>query len=80
METTDEKIFSMKWKNFLPMVGFIIISTNTVSIIVNNQMENTRQIEYNNNANKRRIKNQAKELEFKMKIHELEEKLSDCSK
>ena len=76
--TTDEKIFSMKWKNFVPMVFAIIISTNTVSLILNNQLANTEKIEYNNDANKRRIKNQAKELEYKMKIHELQERVRDC--
>ena len=79
-KTTDEQMFSMRLKTFVPMVFAIIIGTNTVSFTLQRiSIMEDKEI-YNQEADKRRLKNQAKEFEYRMKIHKLEEDLSDCSK
>lgn len=83
--TTDEGVFSMKWNKFIPMLVFIIVATNSVSIIIQNVLENQERIQYNNEASKRRIEHAKNELRYEMdikekevKIEKLEEELSNC--
>ena len=79
-KTTDEKIFSMKWKNFIPLILGIVVSTNTVNSILHIQSASIEKIEYNDKAQKRRLSNGIRELEYKMKIISLEKELEDCVK
>ena len=47
LKTTDEGLFVMKWRNFLPLMISIIITTNTASIFYQKQQRNSANIEYN---------------------------------
>ena len=70
-ETTDEKVFSMKWKAFLPLVFGVIITTNTATGLIFNQNRNTEDIEYNKNRADRR-------LETAIELSELKQELKEC--
>ena len=76
--TTDEQMFSMKWKTFIPMIFFIIVGTNTVSLTLQRISNVEEQAEYDNNATKRRISNAVRELEHKRKIEGLVKDLKKC--
>ncbi len=78
MSTTDEAIFSMRYKAFLPLLLGVIITTNTATGLIFNQNENTEQIDYNEEATKRRIKNAIQELEYQIEIKDLKKELTDC--
>lgn len=78
--TTDEQMFSMKWKTFVPMIFFIIIGTNTVSLTLQRISSVEERAEYDNNATKRRISNAVKDLEYKRKIEGLLRDLKKCQK
>ena len=78
--TTDEQMFSMKYKTFIPMIFAIILGTNTVSLTLQRISNVEEQAEYDNNATKRRISNAVKDLESKRKIEGLEKELKNCLK
>jgi hypothetical protein len=78
VKTTDEQTFSMKYKQFIPMLIIIIVSTNTVSLTLQRLSNLEEKSVYDVNANKRRITNAITELEYKRKIEAFEEKLKDC--
>ena len=42
----DEQMFSMKWRTFIPMIFFIIIGTNTVSLTLQRLSNVEEQAEY----------------------------------
>ena len=76
--TTDEQMFSMKLKTFVPMIFAIVIGTNTVSLTLQ-RLSNLEQKEaYNVEANKRRIKNAIEQSEYRKEIKDLKELLSKC--
>ena len=76
--TTDEQMFSMKLKTFVPMIFAIVIGTNTVSLTLQ-RLSNLEQKEaYNVDANKRRIKNAIEQSEYRKEIKDLKELLSKC--
>ena len=79
-KSIDEQMFSMKWKTFIPMIFFIIVGTNTVSLTLQRLSNVEDQAEYDNNATKRRIINAVKDLEYKRKIEGLVKELKDCKK
>jgi len=79
-KSIDEQMFSMKWRTFIPMIFFIIIGTNTVSLTLQRLSNVEEQAEYDINANKRRISNAVKDLEYKRKIEGLEKELKKCLK
>jgi hypothetical protein len=72
-KTTDEQMFSMKLKTFVPMLFAIVVGTNTVSLTLQRLSNLEEKSTYNVNANKRRIEHSIKELENKIKIEKLEE-------
>lgn len=74
----QEGLFVMKWRNFIPMMVAIIVSTNTASIFYQKQQHNTEQIEYNKERSDRIAKRHAEELKIIMKIEHLQQKLDDC--
>lgn len=69
--TTDEKVFSMKWKAFLPLVFAVIITTNTATGLIFNQNKNTEDIEYNKKRADRRLK-------AAIELSELKQELKEC--
>jgi hypothetical protein len=75
-KTTDEQMFSMKLKTFVPMLFAIIVGTNTVSLTLQRLSNLEQKSTYDVNANKRRIEHSIKELEYKIKLEKLEEDLS----
>jgi hypothetical protein len=79
-KSIDEQMFSMKWRTFIPMIFFIIVGTNTVSLTLQRLSNVEEQAEYDINANKRRISNAVKDLEYKRKIEGLEKELKNCKK
>jgi KaiC/GvpD/RAD55 family RecA-like ATPase len=76
---TDEKMFSMRLKAFVPMMFAIVIGTNTVSLTIQRVSDNEEQIQYSTEANKRRLKHATKELNYEHKIQHLEKELSECN-
>jgi hypothetical protein len=76
--TTDEKIFSMTWKNFIVLQFAVVGITNTGNYLVNNQAQNTDKIIYNDEAHARRLKNQSQELDYKITIKDLKRDLKVC--
>lgn len=72
-KTTDQAIFSMPLKTFIPMMVGIILTTNTATGLLFNQKENTEQIEYNNKRSDRKLK-------AAIELSSLEHSLRDCEK
>lgn len=76
MTDTGDKKFVMSYSRLVPMVIAMLIGTNTVSLLVYNQAKNTEDIEYNDIANKRRLKNAL----FTLKLEQDNEKLREIIK
>lgn len=79
-KTTDEQMFSMRLKSFVPMIIAIVIGTNTVSLTLQRLSNLEQKEEYNVSATKRRIKNAVKESEYKKTIVDLEREAKKCIK
>lgn len=75
---TQEGLFVMKWRNFIPMMLMVIVGTNTASIFYQKQNRNSEAIAYNNEANKRRILNAIEISELKHDKEALEIELIKC--
>ena len=75
-ETTDEQKIILRWKVVIPVVISLLVISNTFTRIVSTIEQNTYQIEYDNNASKRRIDNADKiqALEFELILCKLNEK------
>lgn len=78
-KTTDQQIFSMPLKTFVPMMIFIILSTNTVSLTLQRLSNLETKEKYNVEAANRRLKHLKKELQNEYKINQLEKELKKCS-
>lgn len=74
----QEGLFVMKWRNFIPMMVAIIVSTNTASIFYQKQQHNTEQIQYNKERSDRIAKRHSDELKIVMEIEHLKQRLQDC--
>tara|TARA_R110000772_G_scaffold9765_1_gene31841 strand:+ start:222 stop:458 length:237 start_codon:yes stop_codon:yes gene_type:complete len=74
--TTDEQKIILRWKVVIPVVISLLVISNTFTRIVSTIEQNTYQIEYDNNASKRRIDNADKiqALEFELILCKLNEK------
>lgn len=68
----EEKTFRMGWKNFVLLQIGLLSFTNTANYLIFQQSQNTEQIIYNEDANKRRNKHLVKEFDYKLKIMTLE--------
>ena len=77
-QTTDEGILKLKWKVAFPIVGFLLIVSNMFTRYISVLSTHTDQIEYNEEATKRRIKNAIKELNYEIDIKDLKEQLELC--
>lgn len=77
-EETGEKMFVMKWRNFVVMLGSLIVGTNTFTGLIFNQDQNTLQIKYNKERADRKLENT---IEFERLLDEkqdLEKELKNC--
>ena len=74
--TTDEQKIILRWKVVIPVVISLLVISNTFTRIVSTIEQNTYQIEYDNDASKRRIDNADKiqALEFELILCKLNEK------
>lgn len=77
-KTTDEQIFSMPLKTFVPMILFIVLGTNTVSLTLQRLSNLEEKEQYNVEATKRRIENKAKETKYEYIIDQYKRDLEDC--
>jgi len=75
-ETTDEQKIILRWKVVIPVVISLLVISNTFTRIVSTIEQNTYQIQYDNEASKRRIDNADKiqALEFELILCKLNEK------
>ena len=76
VETTDEQKIILRWKVVIPVVISLLVISNTFTRIVSTIEQNTHEIEYQNEASKRRIKNANKiqALEFELILCKRNEK------
>ena len=76
VETTDEQKIILRWKVVIPVVISLLVVSNTFTRIVSTIEQNTYQIQYDNEASKRRIDNADKiqALEFELILCKLNEK------
>tara|TARA_R110000772_G_scaffold36098_4_gene86654 strand:+ start:9814 stop:10050 length:237 start_codon:yes stop_codon:yes gene_type:complete len=74
--TTDEQKIILRWKVVIPVVISLLVISNTFTRIVSTIEQNTYQIEYDNQASKRRIENadRIQALEFEIILCKLNEK------
>jgi hypothetical protein len=77
-KTTDEKIFSMAYNKMVPFLIGFVVATNTVTLTLQRLSILEEKSEYKVKANKRRTEHAVKELEYKLKFADFEEKLKDC--
>ena len=77
-KTTDEQTLRLKWKVVFPIVGGLLIIAIPFVRYTSVQENNTDKIEYNQEANKRRILNAVYISELKTEIKVLEKELKYC--
>ena len=77
-KTTDEHIFSMKYRNFVLMLFSLIVGTNTGTGLIFNQEQNTIQIEYNKERSDRKLKGAIEKSKLEGTIETLEKELQYC--
>lgn len=78
VKETSEGMFVMKWRNFVVMLGSLIIGTNTFTGLIFNQEQNTLQIEYNKERADRKQKNSIIYERLLDDKEDLEKALNDC--
>ena len=79
-KTTDEHIFSMKYRNFVLMLFSLVVGTNTGTGLIFNQEQNTIQIEYNKERSDRKLKTAIEKAKLELRIETLEKELDYCIK
>ena len=77
-KTTDEHIFSMRYRNFVLMLFSIVVGTNTGTGLIFNQEQNTEQIEYNKERADRKIKSAIEKAKLELRIETLNKELKYC--
>ena len=77
-KTTDEHIFSMKYRNFVLMLFSLIVGTNTGTGLIFNQEQNTQQIEYNKDRSDRKLESAIEKAKLELRIETLEKELEYC--
>ena len=76
--TTDEHIFSMRYRNFVLMLLSLVIGTNTGTGLIFTQDKNTDQIEYNKDRSDRKLKSAIEKAKLELTIETLEKELKYC--
>ena len=78
-KTIDQK--ATLWNNKMAVTFAIslIIGTNAASVFMQQQDQNTKQIEYNKAADKRRLNNAVREHELEQQVLFLKFKLDECN-
>ena len=76
--TTDEHIFSMRYRNFVLMLFSLVVGTNTGTGLIFNQEQNTQQIEYNKERSDRKLKTAIEKAKLELRIETLEKELEYC--
>ena len=77
-KTTDEHIFSMRYRNFVLMLFSIVVGTNTGTGLIFNQEQNTIQIEYNKERADRKINSAIEKAKLELRIETLTKELKYC--
>ena len=77
-KTTDEHIFSMKYRNFVLMLFSLVVGTNTGTGLIFNQEQNTMQIEYNKERSDRKLSAAIDKAKLELTIETLEKELKYC--
>ena len=75
---TQEGLFVMKWRNFLPLIISMILGTNAASIFYQTQNNNINQIEYNKKRSDRIAERNIEELKQHILITNLKIELNNC--
>lgn len=78
-KTIDEG--SSRWGNKALIYAFagLLVGSNILNAYVNQQSNNTEKIQLNDEAQRRRIKNAVKELNYQITIKDLNKELKDCA-
>ncbi len=79
-EEIQDGFFIMKWRNFVVMLGSIIIGTNTFTGFIFNQQQNTQQISYNKERSDRKIERQMEDFKTMLETSRLEEQIRERDK
>tara|TARA_R100001086_G_scaffold242402_2_gene170085 strand:+ start:2550 stop:2804 length:255 start_codon:yes stop_codon:yes gene_type:complete len=80
IKETQEGMFIMKWRNFIPMMISVIIGTNSFSIIYQNIKQNELEIQYNKERADRIAERKAEESKDYHDLQILKQRLKDCEK
>ena len=75
---TQEGLFVMKWRNFLPLIISIVLGTNTASIFYQKQSQNIDLIEYNKKRSDRIAERNVEEIKKHILITNLKKELKNC--
>jgi len=78
IKETSEGMFTMKWRNFIPLIISIVIGTNSMSIIYQNIIRNEQQIKYNKERADRISSRQLEEAKLYHDIQVLKQELKQC--
>lgn len=78
-QTTDDGILKLRWKVVFPVVGFLLLVSNMFTRYISVLNENTDKIDYNLEANQRRIKNAINILKLENEIVHLKDELKKCN-
>ena len=78
--TTDEGVLKLRWKVVFPVIGFLLLVSNGFTRYVSVQDQHGEQIQYNQDANKRRTKNAVIILKLEIEISVLKKELQYCKK
>ena len=82
LETIDQKPVVMtteKWLRAAIYIGaFLVMSTNAFNYWITSVGENTASIQYEKEANKRRLNHALQKLAYQTTIKDLKKELNDC--
>jgi len=79
IKTIDQKATLWNNKMAITFAISLIIGTNAASVFMQQQDQNTKQIEYNKAADKRRLNNAVREHELEQHVLFLKFKLEECN-
>lgn len=77
-QTTDEQVFSMKYKNLIPLVVSIVLITNIATGLIIQSNQTAEKTEYNMKRSDRKDKAVEEKMRKERECRILEEKLKIC--
>jgi len=77
-QTTDQQKLVLTWKVAVPIMFSLLVISNAGTNYINVQNAHQNQIEYNDKAQSRRIKNAIEKLKLESEIEQLKKELNEC--